>query len=125
MYSTVIMPNKNINYCQFDMNKLSSIINQGEKILPEIKSNLENTQSEEETIENLYILDRMLDSDRRGMREIVVNNNYKLDEVRMLYPYLYADFARIHKFTNVEECVEIVRLVSQNQVMRSYDGQKR
>lgn len=91
------------------------------KAVPRQKFRLPDT----ETNKISDVLDRMLDSDRRGMREIVVNNNYKLDEVRMLYPYLYADFARIHKFTNVEECVEIVRLVSQNQVMRSYDGQKR
>ena len=70
MYSTVIMPSKNINYCQFDMDKLSPIIKQGEKILPEIKSNLEKTQSEEETIENLYILDRMLDNGVKGIDEL-------------------------------------------------------
>ena len=70
MYSTVIMPNKNINYCQFDMKTLSPIIQQGEKILPEIKSNLENSKNEADIVENLYILDRMLDNGVKGIGEL-------------------------------------------------------
>ena len=70
MYSTVIMPHNNVNYCQFDITKLTPIIEQGEKILPEIKSNLENTKSEAETIENLYILDRMLDNGVKGIDKL-------------------------------------------------------
>ena len=67
MYGTVIMPHKNINYCQFDMAKLSPIIEKGEKVLPEIKTNLETSKSEKEVIENLYILDRMLDNGTKGI----------------------------------------------------------
>ena len=67
MYGTVIMPHKNINYCQFDMAKLSPIIEKGEKVLPEIKTILETSKSEKEVIENLYILDRMLDNGTKGI----------------------------------------------------------
>lgn len=70
MYSTVIMPSKNINYCQFDMETLSPIIKQGEKILPEIKSNLENSKNEADVVENLYILDRMLENGVKGIGEL-------------------------------------------------------
>ena len=56
------------------MEKLTPVICRGEKGLPEIKDNLEKATCEEEVVENLYILDRMLDNG--------------VDEVASLYPTL-------------------------------------
>ena len=67
MYGTVIMPSAECNYCKFEMDKLSLIINKGESALPEIKTNLENSHKEEDVIENLYVLDRMLDNGVKGI----------------------------------------------------------
>ena len=67
MYGTVIMPSADCNYCKFEMDKLSLIINKGESALPEIKTNLENSHKEEDVIENLYVLDRMLDNGVKGI----------------------------------------------------------
>lgn len=67
MYGTVVMPSAECNYCKFEMDKLSPIINKGESVLPEIKTNLENSHKEEDVIENLYVLDRMLDNGVKGI----------------------------------------------------------
>lgn len=71
------------------------------------------------------VLDHMVDNQEGIIRDIIVKNSYSMDEVRMLYPYLYADFARVHKYANVEECMEIARVVSRNVVTRINDNQKR
>ena len=70
MYGTVIMPNAEYNYCKFDTEKLSPIITRGEYALPEIQANLEKSQKEEDVIENLYILDRMLDNGVKGIDKL-------------------------------------------------------
>ena len=67
MYGTVIMPSADCNYCKFEMDKLSPIINKGESALNEIKTNLENSHKEEDIVENLYVLDRMLDNGVKGI----------------------------------------------------------
>lgn len=67
MYGTVIMPSADCNYCKFEMDKLSPIINKGESALYEIKTNLENSHKEEDIVENLYVLDRMLDNGVKGI----------------------------------------------------------
>ena len=67
MYGNVIMPTIECNYCRFDTKAISPIIERGEKALPEIKKNLETSNSESEIVENLYILDRMLDN---GVKEV-------------------------------------------------------
>ena len=70
MISTVSYPNQDRNYCLFNNEKVDSVVKQGEKALPEIKSKLENPSSEEEVIENLYILNLMLDDNVTGIAEM-------------------------------------------------------
>ena len=74
MYGTVIMPTNEYNYCRFDTKAITPIIERGKNALPEIKTNLENAKKEEDVVENLYILDRMLDN--------------RVKEVKELYPTL-------------------------------------
>ena len=70
MYGTVIMPTIEYNYCQFDTKAITPIINRGENALPEIKKNLEIAKTEEDVVENLYILDRMLDNGVKKVEDL-------------------------------------------------------
>ena len=70
MYGTVILPNKTTNYCQFDTEKLTPIINKKESALLEIENNLKSSNDEKEILENLYILDRMLDKGVKGVDKL-------------------------------------------------------
>jgi len=70
MYGTIIMPSTEYNYCRFDTKAITPVIERGEKALPEIKNNLENAKTEEEVVENLYILDRMLDNGVQQVSEL-------------------------------------------------------
>ena len=66
MYGTVILPDVNCNYCRFDDNKISSVINRGAAAFSEIENNLKNAKTEEEVVENLYIIDRMIENGVQG-----------------------------------------------------------
>ncbi len=70
MYGTVILPNKTTNYCQFDTEKLTPIINKKESALLEIENNLKSSNDEKEILENLYIIDRMLDKGVKGVDKL-------------------------------------------------------
>ncbi len=70
MYGTIIMPSTEYNYCRFDTKAITPVIERGEKALPEIKNNLEHAKTEEEVVENLYILDRMLDNGVQQVSEL-------------------------------------------------------
>lgn len=56
MVSSVSYPNQNRNYCVFDQSRLKNNLN-------DIKNSLENPESEEEVLEDLYALNLMLDQD--------------------------------------------------------------
>ena len=62
---SVSYPNQYRNYCLFDENRI-----QERKNLGIIKSSLENPQSKDEVIEDLYILNRMLDEGEKGIEEL-------------------------------------------------------
>ena len=61
MVNSVSYPNSTRNYCLFDENKVAKYIQEGEKSLPEINQTLLNPSNEEEVLEGLYILNRLLD----------------------------------------------------------------
>ena len=56
MISSVSYPNQTRNYCIFDENRISQ-----RKNLDAIKTSLENPKSNDEIVEDLYILNLMLD----------------------------------------------------------------
>lgn len=68
----VSYPNQIRNYCLFDEQRIQS-----RKNLDEIKTSLKNPKSEEEVIEDLYILNCMLDEDGTN-----------IDKISELYPEL-------------------------------------
>ena len=59
--SEVIYPTVNRNYCIFD-DSVNKRIRNGESELPIIKQSLSNPHSDDEIIEDLFILNQMLDS---------------------------------------------------------------
>ncbi len=62
MTLSVSYPNQYRNYCVFNQEKINQKIAGGEKSIPEIKFVLENSDSEDEILEELYALNLMLDN---------------------------------------------------------------
>ena len=69
--------------------------------------------------------DRMMDAKVGAFTPVAVDNNYTMEEVRMLLPYLYADFAQKYKYADIEECKKIAVTVFQNQRVRIPDSVQR
>ena len=65
MVNCVSYPNPNRNYCTFDEARIKQ-----RKNLDTIKVSLENPKNEDEIIEDLYILNRMLDEGERKVAEL-------------------------------------------------------
>ncbi len=67
---SVSYPNPSRNYCVFDEDKISARVKEGEKGLIKIQQSLENPKNEEEVLEDLYILNRMLDEGVNGIDKL-------------------------------------------------------
>ena len=65
MVSSVSYPNQNRNYCIFDENRISK-----RKNLEIIETSLKNPSSQEEVIEDLYILNEMLDEGNEDVAKL-------------------------------------------------------
>ncbi len=71
---SISYPNRYRNYCLFDENRVSA-----RKNLENIRASLKNPDSEDEVVEDLYILNKMLDGGEKGIEtlypELSVYNN--------------------------------------------------
>ena len=76
MTISVSYPDNTRNYCLFDENRIKNKVKQSN--LAEIEASLKNPKSEEDVLENLYVLNIMLD------------NGKNKDELSKLYPVLSA-----------------------------------
>ena len=65
MIECVSYPNQTRNYCIFDEKRVSE-----RKDLELLKNSLENPKSEDEIVEDLYILNCMLDEGKKGIDEL-------------------------------------------------------
>ena len=65
MIECVSYPNQTRNYCIFDEKRVSA-----KKDLDLLKNSLENPKSEDEIVEDLYILNCMLDEGKKGIDEL-------------------------------------------------------
>ena len=65
MISYVSYPNQNRNYCIFDETRIAQ-----RKDLAVLKKSLENPESEDGVVEDLYILNCMLDEGKKGISEL-------------------------------------------------------
>lgn len=61
------LPSKNRNYTLVDKQKVDFFVKTGKYSLPYFERILKNSNDERQTVETLYILDRMLDSDIKGI----------------------------------------------------------
>lgn len=62
-----LFPQGERNYCLFNQTKVKFIVSQGKSALPYLKQVLQTSQDEEEIVETLYIIDRMLDNGVKGI----------------------------------------------------------
>ena len=85
---SVSYPNQYRNYCIFDEKSIS-----GRKKLEEIKASLKNPKSEDEVVEDLYILNRMLDDGEKGVEtlypELSKYNNTKSPNIQTFLAGVY------------------------------------
>ena len=65
MLNFVSYPNQTKNYCSFDEKRISE-----RKNLNLLKKSLENPESDDQVIEDLYILNRMLDEGEKQVSEL-------------------------------------------------------
>ncbi|MFI3300443.1 MAG: hypothetical protein R3Y28_03385 [Candidatus Gastranaerophilales bacterium] len=66
-YKKPTMPCDTKNYCTFDNDKVDRFVSRKEASLPFLVNTLKHTNKEEEVVESLYILDRMLEKDVKGI----------------------------------------------------------
>lgn len=64
---TTMLPTGERNYSVFNQNKVSFIASQKEHALPYLKDILETSQDEEEIVESLYIVDKLVDNKTKGI----------------------------------------------------------
>ena len=85
---SVSYPNQYRNYCVFDEKRISE-----RKNLEEIKASLKNPKSEDEVVEDLYILNRMLDDGEKGVEtlypELSKYNNTKSPNIQTFLAGVY------------------------------------
>lgn len=62
-----LLPQGERNYCLFNQNKVNFFVSQGKSALPYLKGILQASKDEGEIIETLYIIDRMLDKEVKGI----------------------------------------------------------
>ncbi len=90
---SVSYPNPSRNYCVFDEDKISARVKEGEKGLIKIQQSLENPKNEEEVLEDLYILNRMLDEGVNGIDKLYPSlskyNNTKSPNIQTYLAGIY------------------------------------
>lgn len=63
----VSFPNAQRNYCLYDEKRTEELVNAGEEALPYIDTFLKSARTEEEVLDSLQILDKMLDKGVKGI----------------------------------------------------------
>jgi hypothetical protein len=58
------------NYTIFDQNKVNYFVQQKEQALPYLTDVLANSSNEEQITETLYIVDRLVEADTKGIKEM-------------------------------------------------------
>lgn len=68
--SGVKKPDEGRNYCVFNEVRVNALVSDSKNILPHLIEHLKNPGSEEETLEIMYTIDRMIDMGVRGLDKI-------------------------------------------------------
>lgn len=64
------LPEKGRNYCTFDKNEVDYFVKQGENAIPYLTDILQHSNHEGQITETLYIFDRMLDNNTKGIDKL-------------------------------------------------------
>lgn len=63
----VTFPNAQKNYCTYDEKKTTELVNAAEEALPYIDTFLKSATTEEQVLDSLQVLDKMLDKNVKGI----------------------------------------------------------
>lgn len=63
----VVLPNVQRNYCTYDEQKTAELVNAREEALPYIDTFLKSATTEEQVLDSLQVLDKMLDKGVKGI----------------------------------------------------------
>ena len=63
----VKLPNRERNYCTFNEQRTDALVNEGEKVLPYIDTFIKTAYTEEQVLDSLHVLDKMLDKGVKGI----------------------------------------------------------
>lgn len=66
----VSLPNQNRNYCTFDEQRTKDLISYKEEALPYIDTFLKTANTEEQVLDGLQVLDKMLDNNVKGIDKL-------------------------------------------------------
>ena len=66
----VQLPDKTRNYCKVNEKRINNIVKFREAALPETDSFLKNAKTEEQVLEGLFVLDKMLDEKVKGIDKL-------------------------------------------------------
>lgn len=66
-HNNIQMPTGQRNYCVFDQNKVDCFVKQKENCLPYLSDILAHSNNEQQIVETLYIIDRMIDNGTKGV----------------------------------------------------------
>ena len=66
----VSLPNYTRNYCTYNEQRTKSIVDAGEKALPYLDTFFKNAQTEEQVLDGLQIIDKMLDKGVKGIEKL-------------------------------------------------------
>lgn len=89
----VSLANYNRNYCTYNEQRTSELVNQGEKALPYIDAFLKSAYYEEQVLDALQILDKMLDKGVNGIDKMYPTlarfNNVTSPNVQVMLAGIY------------------------------------
>jgi len=68
--TNVSLPNQNRPYCTFDSQRTTNLVNAGEEAVPYIDTFLKSATTEEQVLDGLQVLDKMLDNNVKGIDKI-------------------------------------------------------
>ena len=108
----VTYPTQYRNYCTFDEKRVSAKVRERESGLGSIQKSLENPKNEEEVLEDLYILNRMLDEGVDGIDKLYpVLSKYNNTKSPNIQTYL----AGIYRKTKVPDAFgPLISMLIQN-----------
>lgn len=89
----VTFPNNQQNYCTFNNTRSNAIINKREEALPYIDEFLKNANTEEQVLDALQILDKMLDKGVKGIDKMYPSlakfNNVTSPNIQVMLAGIY------------------------------------